>query len=1097
MGVWGLLWVTQDESAHADPGGTLDTEVRGALAEAVGRQVGKVTGGRHGERIRAKSLEITGQFFTPKTGAATGEYKKALDRMKTVDERVAQIERAVREVEDLSVRYCDESAQLVELERGLPVFEAELEAARREARALEEQEARAREAAAQHEAARSIHGARRTDVDTRAALTREAADAAADVERQRRHLEEMKRILEDQAREAAVARAALEGGAAELDRLRRELERANRRLARAHTQAEAARLEESLRKAQSITERIEAAERGRAAGGLDEHVYDEMQRIARQLEVLRTRLEYEGTRLVVRSPGGEEQVRVVAARAEIQLADLGALELTPARPGLAQAVGHLKEARAVLREALHGLGVEDPLRARERRAERAHAENEAAALRGFIEELAPKGVERLAERAGRARAESRTVEESLAVAVRAQAELEQALREIDDYPIDGNALETLYKKARQLSVARASHDAMGTELSVRALVDVRVGLGGEPAELLDAGRSVKRAIARPTTIAIGDVAEIRLVPRGEDLAKAAVKLQQAEHELISALRVHGVETLERAEAIAQRRGELDLRKARIEQTLEDAAPKGVDALRGEVKKRRSAAQELEEKLSSSREAVERLLSIESALAENLITKEAMKRVTALERELTKREAEVEERAARLRVISGPLVERLGTEQTIVSEPVRLDMPGGGEWEVIPGESGEGGELHQAEQALEETLKRAGVADLEAAKERWKSGLEQRDQRVRLEEQLELLAPGGLPALRARYKAAEQNLRDGCDAEGDATLSAIDLGSAIEALQSSLAAAEARRSRLEREASSRDGEREACERTVSELRGRWSAAQNALMGIHDKLASVRSVVPDAVLEERLEAAEAALLAARQADDREKQALAAATPELLRGDVRRAEDVLQLRRAEVQRLRDTVVQLKTLLDRAAAEGHFEELSDAKAEQTETADALERIEREARAAQTLSEVIEEAYQDAQRVFLGPVLHEAGRYLTKLRPGTEIRMTPDLKLDKVVRRQIEEDFDQLSGGTREQLSVIVRIALALVFAKDRRPLPLILDDTMGWTDEVRFLSMVRILRDVAQTLQLILLTCHRARFDRLMPDYRVDLDELKQRAG
>jgi len=95
------------------------------------------------------------------------------------------------------------------------------------------------------------------------------------------------------------------------------------------------------------------------------------------------------------------------------------------------------------------------------------------------------------------------------------------------------------------------------------------------------------------------------------------------------------------------------------------------------------------------------------------------------------------------------------------------------------------------------------------------------------------------------------------------------------------------------------------------------------------------------------------------------------------------------------------------------------------------------------------------------------------------------------------QEEFDRLSGGTREQLSVIVRIALARVFARDRRPLPLILDDTLGWTDDARFFSMVKILRDAAKDLQLILLTCHGSRFERLRPDYCADLDELKRQAG
>ena len=90
--------------------------------------------------------------------------------------------------------------------------------------------------------------------------------------------------------------------------------------------------------------------------------------------------------------------------------------------------------------------------------------------------------------------------------------------------------------------------------------------------------------------------------------------------------------------------------------------------------------------------------------------------------------------------------------------------------------------------------------------------------------------------------------------------------------------------------------------------------------------------------------------------------------------------------------------------------------------------------------------------------MIREARPYLAAIRPGTELRMTPDLAVDKILRRGTEEKFDTLSGGTREQLSVIVRLALAKVLAHDVQSfaLPLILDDTMGWTDDGRFLSMV-----------------------------------------
>jgi uncharacterized protein YhaN len=76
----------------------------------------------------------------------------------------------------------------------------------------------------------------------------------------------------------------------------------------------------------------------------------------------------------------------------------------------------------------------------------------------------------------------------------------------------------------------------------------------------------------------------------------------------------------------------------------------------------------------------------------------------------------------------------------------------------------------------------------------------------------------------------------------------------------------------------------------------------------------------------------------------------------------------------------------------------------------------------------------------------------------------------------------------------VIVRLALARVMARDKRPLPLILDDTLGWTDDGRFLSMVQILREAASDLQIILLTCHPARFYRFHAEYSVDLDRLRE---
>lgn len=72
--------------------------------------------------------------------------------------------------------------------------------------------------------------------------------------------------------------------------------------------------------------------------------------------------------------------------------------------------------------------------------------------------------------------------------------------------------------------------------------------------------------------------------------------------------------------------------------------------------------------------------------------------------------------------------------------------------------------------------------------------------------------------------------------------------------------------------------------------------------------------------------------------------------------------------------------------------------------------------------------------------------------------------------------DYDSLSGGAREQLAVIVRIACARLVGQDG--VPVFLDDTMGYTDPIRQLTMGAVIAAAATTSQVIVLTCDRSRF-------------------
>ncbi|MDC3960912.1 hypothetical protein KEG38_44210 [Polyangium jinanense] len=1088
MGVWGLLWVTQDESAYADPGGTLDEEVRGALADAVSRQVGKVMGGKHGERIRAKVHEELKKFYTPKTDKPTGEYKEALDRKQAADERVRQIENAVRDVEDLASRQEAQKARLAEAERQLPVLKAEREDAERQANAVQQKEARLREANAKVTAVEARAAARRQDVTARATLVAQVAQLEGDVRRARQNLDEMEALLLTREQEAQAGQEALRQADEQVTEKRQALDASRQQLDREHKRAEALRVSESLRKAEVIALEIEEVDRTRTSGSFDERVYTQIEELSGRVDTLRAKLSVEGTRIVARSEG---RIWIGMGKA-IEISELGEVELVPAQAGLGQAVVLAKEARSALKEALYSLGVADVQRARERRAAREEAEREAETLRRRIKQLAPSGIDELAVRVSQRMGEQKRLEERLVLALEAQEELDRVRVEHGKHSVDAEAIQALRHAEKQVALARESRGAMGTELLLRAVSEISVRVGeDEPPVALAKGETLARQITRPTAISIGNAADVLLTPRGEELARATVRLENAERAFVSALRVHGVGSLEQAEAMAKAREDVARKKSALEQRLAEVAPRGIDALRAEAERTQREAQAAETQLASAREALTRQAEVEVELGANPVHAEKLTRLVELEEALAARETTVRTKSARLRGLSGALSGR----ELLVAEPMTLEEVGP-EWTVIPGESSDWLKLEQAERALEEAFQRAQIANLGAARERWATTRDLVGRRKQLVENLRLVAPDGLDALRGRKRALE--------AAATSERTDIEQGPAVEVLRRRIEELEAELLPLvAAQASSKEKaillekHKSAWAHEVGEFRGGWMEQKNQYERRVEELVAARKETLDSVLEAKLDEARVEFEEARSGAERAASELAAATPELLRDEVARAQSALESHEKHLLKLRDDVSSLQALLTKAASEGRFEDLSEAKAEQAAAAEVLASIEQKARAARILWDLTEEAYTEAQRIFLGPVLNEAAPYLNNLRPGTEIRMTQDLRLDKVVRRGMEEDFGQLSGGTREQLSVIVRIALARVFAKDRRPLPLILDDTMGWTDDARFLSMVRILRDAAKELQIILLTCHGTRFDRLQPDYRVDLDELRRNAA
>ena len=73
--------------------------------------------------------------------------------------------------------------------------------------------------------------------------------------------------------------------------------------------------------------------------------------------------------------------------------------------------------------------------------------------------------------------------------------------------------------------------------------------------------------------------------------------------------------------------------------------------------------------------------------------------------------------------------------------------------------------------------------------------------------------------------------------------------------------------------------------------------------------------------------------------------------------------------------------------------------------------------------------------------------------------------------------EFDQLSAGAREQLGIISRLACATIVS-EHGGAPVILDDTLGWTDPTRLGAMGAIIGIAGKGCQVIVLTCTPGRY-------------------
>ena len=173
----------------------------------------------------------------------------------------------------------------------------------------------------------------------------------------------------------------------------------------------------------------------------------------------------------------------------------------------------------------------------------------------------------------------------------------------------------------------------------------------------------------------------------------------------------------------------------------------------------------------------------------------------------------------------------------------------------------------------------------------------------------------------------------------------------------------------------------------------------------------------------------------------------------------------------------------------QGLSEELEGAKAELEGMRTSWAGLKRRAEAAATLFAVVKACREAEQSRYREPLRQEIVR-IGRVVFGNDFDVTLDDSLTVVSRTGGGAGLpvEALSTGAKEQLALLTRLAAAAL-VDPTEGMPIILDDTLGHTDDYRMELMTAVLGSVSKGSQIILITSSARRYMALGKAKVVDL--------
>jgi DNA repair exonuclease SbcCD ATPase subunit len=481
---------------------------------------------------------------------------------------------------------------------------------------------------------------------------------------------------------------------------------------------------------------------------------------------------------------------------------------------------------------------------------------------------------------------------------------------------------------------------------------------------------------------------------------------------------------------------------------------------------------------------------EDVLAQNKVDNRALKAIQAAERVFLTANAQLETGApsvllrgladCRLSVDDAEIRLGIGEVRTIsVADRSKLTIPGMLDVEITAGSSTErlSRKVEEARRLLDKACTAAGVADPDEARKAFeerrealrhletKGQVEKENLRDLTYEQIERKVHGlqrGVPdyiAKRVPEPAISPDLDSAKKEWAKAESVQREANSAWEAAREALDAARSIREGLNTK--------------HQEARVQLDLLAKELTHARENLEKARKGVPDDALELTLAEAVRLVTAEEATVVSAEGSLKAKNPERVKALAETAKGSLQTTQTRRTAAQTELTEVQTRLKIHGEEGLHEKLHMAQSHLERVSHENQSLFRRAAVAKVLFECMRDERDKARRAYVAPLkekIEGLGRLVFD--DTFQVDINENLQIASRTSNGVTVPFDSLSGGTKEQLSLIFRLACSMIVAKDGGT-PVVLDDALGYTDPERLRLMGAVLSKAAKECQIVIFTC------------------------